>query len=243
MENKREKRKSAILTMVVVIGLLLLLIFLPGFRTPLPLPEEEGVEIELSGGGGGGGSNYYEDLIPDVSENIANGENYVTDNSNNINYNTSNNTSNNTNNTSNQNNIDPRLQNFKWGKGNGTGDGEGTGNGSGTGSGNGTGSGSGIGSGVGPGNGPAFSLKGRSAKSIPVPKYTEDDQGKVVVTIWVDKNGNVTRAEPGAIGTTISNPSLWAKAKQAALQAKFSVDMDAPEIQRGTITYTFIKLN
>ncbi|PLW91953.1 MAG: hypothetical protein C0592_13235 [Marinilabiliales bacterium] len=61
--------------------------------------------------------------------------------------------------------------------------------------------------------------------------------------IWVDKNGNVTRAEPGDIGTTTSNQSLWAKAKQAALQAKFSVDMNAPEIQRGTITYTFIKLN
>ena len=235
MENKRSKRKSAIITFISVIIIILIFIFLPAFTTPLPLPEEEGVVLEISGGGGGGGSEYYEDFIPDVSENVASGENYVTDNSNNVNYNTSNNNTNNNTNTnnSNQNTVDPRLQNFNWGQGGG--DGSGTGTGTGTGSGNGTG--------VGPGNGPAFSLNGRSAKSIPVPKYTEDDQGKVVVKIWVDKNGNVTRAEPGDIGTTTSNQSLWAKAKQAALQAKFSVDMNAPEIQRGTITYTFIKLN
>ncbi|PKP04377.1 MAG: hypothetical protein CVU11_04950 [Bacteroidetes bacterium HGW-Bacteroidetes-6] len=65
----------------------------------------------------------------------------------------------------------------------------------------------------------------------------------MVVTIWVDKQGNVTRAEPGAIGTTVSNPTLWNAAKTAALQAKFDVNNDAPEVQKGTITYNFIKLN
>jgi len=246
MENKGSRRKSAIITAITVIILLLIFIFLPAFTTPLPLPEEVGVELEVGGGGGGGGSEYYEDFIPDVSESVINGENYVTDNSENVNYNTSNsnNTNNNTNNTTtNQNKVDSRVQNFSWGQGGGDGTGNGSGNGSGNGTGTGSGTGSGNGSGVGPGNGPAYDLSGRTSKSIPVPKYTEDDQGKVVVTIWVDKNGNVTRAEPGAIGTNVSNPSLWAKAKQAALQAKFSVDLEAPEVQRGTITYNFIKLN
>lgn len=235
MDNKR-KYKSAGLT-VIVSGAILLIMFLFGFTTPLPLPEEEGVVLEVGGGGGGGG---YEEFIPDVSENVSSGENYVTDNSDNVNYNTSTNQTNNANNnTSNQNTVDQRLTNFNWGQGGGDGTGTGSGNGTGTG----TGTGSGNGSGIGSGNGPAFSLNGRTAKSIPIPKYTEDDQGKVVVTIWVDKNGKVTRAEPGAIGTTTSNSSLWAKAKAAALQAKFSVDMNAAEVQRGTITYSFIKLN
>jgi hypothetical protein len=240
MDNKR-KYKSAGLT-AIVSGAILLIMFLFGFTTKLPLPEEAGVQLDVDGGGGGGGG--YEEFIPDVSESVANGENYVTDNSDNVNYNTSPNQTNNTNNsTSNQNTVDQRVTNFTWGQGGGNGTGNGTGTGSGNGTGNGTGDGNGNGSGVGNGNGPAFSLNGRSAKSLPLPKYTEDDQGKVVVTIYVDKNGKVTRAEPGAIGTTTSDPGLWAKAKTAALLATFSVDMNAPEVQRGTITYTFIKLN
>jgi hypothetical protein len=244
MEKKR-KKLAALFTLLFSSVVVVLLLFLYSFRTPLPLPEEEGVVIELGGGGGGGGSDTYDEVFDNINSSNANtgdlNENYVTQGTEAVNYSAGQTSTGNNNNNSNK--VDNHITNFTWGQGSGTGTGNGSGNGSGTGSGNGSGVGSGDGPGVGPGSGPAYSLNGRSGKSIPKPKYTEDDQGKVVVTIWVDKQGNVTRAEPGAIGTTVSNPTLWNAAKTAALQAKFDVNNDAPEVQKGTITYNFIKLN
>jgi TonB family protein len=97
----------------------------------------------------------------------------------------------------------------------------------------------GIGSGN-QGSGPSFSLAGRTASSLPKPKYPGDDQGVVVVKITVDKNGNVTSAEPGARGTTIMSQKFWEEAKQAALKAKFNTDNNAQAYQQGTITYRFV---
>ena len=90
------------------------------------------------------------------------------------------------------------------------------------------------------GSGPSFSLAGRSASSLPKPKYPGDDQGVVVVKITVDKNGNVTSAEPGTRGTTIMSQKFWEEAKQAALKAKFNRDDNAQAYQQGTITYRFV---
>ena len=90
------------------------------------------------------------------------------------------------------------------------------------------------------GTGTSFSLDGRSASSLPKPKYPGDDEGIVVVKITVDKNGTVTAAEPGARGTTIMEQQFWAEAKQAALKAKFNADSNAPAFQQGTITYKFV---
>jgi len=92
------------------------------------------------------------------------------------------------------------------------------------------------------GTGPSFSLSGRTASSLPKPKYPGDDEGIVVVKITVDKNGNVTAAEPGTRGTTIMNEKFWSEAKQAALKAKFNTvtDNSAAAFQQGTITYRFV---
>ena len=90
------------------------------------------------------------------------------------------------------------------------------------------------------GTGPSFSLSGRTASSLPKPNYPGEDQGMVVVKITVDKNGNVTAAEPGAKGTTIMNEKFWAEAKQAALKAKFNTDNNAQAYQQGTISYRFV---
>ena len=92
------------------------------------------------------------------------------------------------------------------------------------------------------GNGISFSLSGRNAKHLPKPDYRSEDQGKVVVTIYVDKYGNVKRAEAGAKGTTVTDLRLRKLAQQAALRAKFSQNPEAPEIQKGTITYNFIRM-
>ncbi|MFC2111522.1 energy transducer TonB [Bacteroidota bacterium] len=91
----------------------------------------------------------------------------------------------------------------------------------------------------GKGGGISYDLKGRTGE-IPIPTNDTQEKGKVVVTIWVDKKGNVTNAIAGAKGTTTSNPKLRKLAVQAALQAKFNVKYDAAEIQKGTITYNFV---
>ncbi len=109
--------------------------------------------------------------------------------------------------------------------------------------GNGTGSGGSGGTGSGGGTGISYSLGGRGAKSLPKPSYNSNEQGVVVVTIWVNPEGKVTRVESGAKGTTISDISLRRMAETAAKQATFSPNPNAPEEQKGTITYRFLKQN
>lgn len=91
------------------------------------------------------------------------------------------------------------------------------------------------------GTGPSYDLNGRSARgSWPKPKYPGDDAGTVVVRITVDRNGNVTNADAGAPGTTISDERFHKAAEEAALKAKFNVNNNAPAFQQGTITYRFV---
>ena len=91
----------------------------------------------------------------------------------------------------------------------------------------------------GSGGGPAYDLGGRGAKSILSPSREFAEEGKVVVDIWVDKKGRVTRAEIGK-GTTVTDSNMRESARQAAMSSLFVEDKDASDIQKGTITYTFI---
>lgn len=123
--------------------------------------------------------------------------------------------------------------------GGGTGTGQGSGNGSGTGPGSGSGTGGGDGSGNGRGVGAGFDLAGRGWRQRPTLKDNSQETGKVVISIVVDKDGNVTSATGPARGSTNNSPQLYQKAKQAALQAKFTPSPDGVEEQRGTITFDF----
>ena len=92
-----------------------------------------------------------------------------------------------------------------------------------------------------PGNGgPSASLNGRVAKALPKPSYESPQQGKVIVKIWVNRDGVVTRAEAQA-SSSITDATLKRQAEQAALKSKFSPDPNATELQTGTITYYFRK--
>lgn len=86
---------------------------------------------------------------------------------------------------------------------------------------------------------PSYDLGGRNAKSLPRPSSDFNEEGTIVVDIWVDHDGRVQRAEVGK-GTNISNARMRETAKQAALQSVFAPDKNAVELQRGTITYKFI---
>lgn len=123
------------------------------------------------------------------------------------------------------------------GSGGGTGGGNGTGNGIGTGSGYGSGSGGGSGSGSGGGTG--YSLGNRKAVSKPAPKYTCNEQGKVVVEVSVDRNGRTISAVAGIKGTTNTASCLLEQAKIAAMNTKWDASSDAPEKQVGKIVYNF----
>ncbi len=86
----------------------------------------------------------------------------------------------------------------------------------------------------------SFSLAGRTPQSLPKPEYNYQVEGIVVVEVTVDRNGNVTAANPGVKGSSTLNEHLMAAAKKAALAAKFDRKPDAPAFQKGTITYHFI---
>lgn len=91
-------------------------------------------------------------------------------------------------------------------------------------------------------NGIRYQLGGRSIAEIKKPNYDSQQQGKVVVTIRVNRKGKVISASPGAKGSTTTNSYLYRKAKEAALKTTFEAKASAPEIQIGTMIYNF-KLN
>ena len=92
----------------------------------------------------------------------------------------------------------------------------------------------------GKGNGAGYDLGGRGAKSLHRPNDDFSEEGIIVVDIWVNRQGQVTRAEVATKGTTLINNDMRQKAKQAAMRSSFAADPDAPEEQHGTITYTFV---
>ena len=99
------------------------------------------------------------------------------------------------------------------------------------------------GGGAGSGN---YMLGGRQALSKPKPEYQCDAEGRVVVKIYVDRQGTVTRAIPGekvpnGPATTTTSSCLFDKAKAAAMRTTWQGDADAPATQIGYIIYNFRK--
>lgn len=92
-------------------------------------------------------------------------------------------------------------------------------------------------------DGISYNLGNRKASSLPKPSYDSNDQGRVNVRIRVNKEGKVIGAEVLQKGTTVTDIKLHNFAVQAALKAVFTPDSNAAEIQVGTITYNFIKIN
>ncbi|MBE7652754.1 energy transducer TonB family protein [Tenacibaculum finnmarkense] len=90
------------------------------------------------------------------------------------------------------------------------------------------------------GTGGNYNLAGRKALSKPIKKPDCQEEGTIVVSIEVNKNGIVTKAQTGGLkGSTSSAPCLEKAAKQAALKTIWNAANDAPQKQRGTIIYKF----
>ena len=84
-----------------------------------------------------------------------------------------------------------------------------------------------------------YRLGNRRALTKPKPNFNCNEQGRVVVKIFVNKNGKVIKAVPGIKGSTNNAPCLLNAAKQAAMKTKWSPDTKAPDTQVGKIIYNF----
>ena len=250
MNNKEKKDKGiAIVGTIVVHALVLLVLFLMAFRTPLPLPGEEGVEVELGMMDQGMGNIQPEKPAipmaaqPQQQQNKSK-EDIVTQNDDEAPA------------IEKPKNTKPKQETkpveepkptvnqkalFKGSNNPQAGGSEGiTGQPGDQGKPNGL---AGIkkydGNG-GKGNGTGYDLGGRGAKSLHRPDDDFSEEGRIVVDIWVNRNGQVVRAEVATKGTDIISNSMRQKAIQAAKRSTFASDPDAPEEQHGTITYTFV---
>ena len=249
MDNKEKKDKGiAVAGTIVVHALAVLVLFLMAFRTPLPLPGEEGVEVDLGMMDQGMGNIQPEKpAIPVASQPeqqpSKNKEDIATSNDEEAPA------------LEKPKNTKPKQEKpaeepkpqvnkkalFKGSNNPQAGGSEGiTGQPGDQGKPNGL---AGIKKYDGQGgkcNGTGYDLGGRGAKSLHRPNDDFSEEGIVVVDIWVNRQGNVTRAEVATKGTTLINNDMRQKAKQAALRSTFAADPDAPEEQHGTITYTFV---
>ena len=249
MSNEKKDKGIAIAGTIVVHALVLLVLFLMAFRTPLPLPGEEGVEVDLGMMDQGMGNIQPEKPAipmaaqPQQQQNKSK-EDLVTQNDDEAPA------------IEKPKNTKPKQETkpveepkptvnqkalFKGSNNPQAGGSEGiTGQPGDQGKPNGL---AGIkkydGNG-GKGNGTGYDLGGRGAKSLHRPDDDFSEEGRIVVDIWVNRDGQVVRAEVATKGTDIINNAMRQKAIQAAKRSTFASDPDAPEEQHGTITYTFV---
>lgn len=86
---------------------------------------------------------------------------------------------------------------------------------------------------------PNYNLAGRAALTKPKEQPNCEEEGRVVVSIEVNKKGKVVRAVSGVKGSTNTADCLLKPAREAALNTNWNADPNAPNIQKGTIIYQF----
>ncbi len=84
-----------------------------------------------------------------------------------------------------------------------------------------------------------YYLENRYHISLPVPVYLAQGGGTVIVDISVNRNGNVVEASVRK-NSSIRDEQIYTYAEVAALRTIFNTDIKAPDIQKGTIQYTFV---
>lgn len=77
--------------------------------------------------------------------------------------------------------------------------------------------------------------------SMPKAAYDGRDQGKNVLRIWVDRDGNVVRAEVNQTGTTLSSNYFANKAKLVASRLHLTPNPNAARVETGFLTVVFAK--
>jgi len=85
-----------------------------------------------------------------------------------------------------------------------------------------------------------YDLLGRNHLYLPIPIYKCEGSGKVVLSIEVDQNGIVQKAQVIERESTASDPCLIETAVNTALISRFNPDANSPRIELGTLTYQFV---
>jgi hypothetical protein len=98
--------------------------------------------------------------------------------------------------------------------------------------------GDGSGDGKGTGKGTGWGLSGRKLAGNNKKVQDCNESGKVVVKIWVNRQGNVIKAERSQ-GTTNTNPCLVNPALETAKTFKWQPDANAPDTQIGFVVVNF----
>jgi colicin import membrane protein len=94
--------------------------------------------------------------------------------------------------------------------------------------------------GSGPGKGGiGYGLGGRGRPSKTIYKQDCNEYGLVVVRIEVNRQGTVTKVEPGIRGTTNTHPCLLEPAEKIARSHKWPADSEAPATQVGFVSINF----
>lgn len=250
-QNKKDRLKGILGTVIFHAVLVAAFLFL-GLRTPLPLPEEEGIEVRMGDLDGMGEVDFtpppaYVPPTPASPENVK--EELLTQNTDDapaIKESTKPKTNDNpvkTETTVKDVVKEPAVNpNYSYKPSNNTGNNQGETNKPGY-QGNPNGNPDATSPKGSSGSGVSYDLGGRSSKFLPRPEYNSPETGTVVVSITVDRNGKVIKAIAGAKGTTTTDGGLKELARQAAMRATFDAKPGAPEEQVGTITYKFIRLN
>ena len=85
-----------------------------------------------------------------------------------------------------------------------------------------------------------YDLFGRTHLYLPIPIYKCEGSGRVVLSIEVDQNGVVQKAQIVDRESTASDPCLIETAINTALVSRFNPDANSPRIQIGMLTYQFV---
>lgn len=85
-----------------------------------------------------------------------------------------------------------------------------------------------------------YDLQGRNHTYLPIPIYKCQGSGKIVLIIEVNQKGNVENASIMEGESTAKDECLIETAVSTALVSRFEPNLNAPKIQKGTLTYIFV---
>ncbi len=88
-------------------------------------------------------------------------------------------------------------------------------------------------------DGNGWELSGRGMIGEPKLNEKPTEEGRVVLDIYVDKNGNVISTARNYNASNTSSDYLFKLAEKAAKTAKFTVNANAPSSQKGKMTFNF----
>ncbi len=96
------------------------------------------------------------------------------------------------------------------------------------------------GGGVMGGTGNSWELAGRGYKGGATVTEKPREEGKVVLNIWVGRDGKVKRTSPNLRESDTTSQYLFNLAKKAAMKAKFNSDAASAVEQKGKLTFFFL---